>query len=340
MKTIRQLLCFTLALMMLLCVCLLPASAAEKPSFTINAKSPLKGIKVGFYGDSICAAGVDNQDTFYANLRGWAGRIGVTNCMLWENHGVSGYSISNCRGDRTILAQLQATADKDYDMILLHGGTNDAWDNAPVGIMSKEFKKSEQYTPDTFASALEKTIAYARETHPDAIIGYIINFKFLNAAKGQMVGSSYRLNQMGDYVNMTINICKKWDIPYLDLYHNDELTAALHETQKDGQGNATYKDTYLYDYIHPSSQGYDMLYPYIEDFMIDLITPEPEPETTTAAQTTAPQADTTTVAPEAPAEQTEAKVEGGCGAFLAGTASAVSLTALLGAAYLARRKRK
>ena len=305
--------------------------------YPINQDSPLKGITVGFYGDSISAAGVDNNTKFQP-VKGWAGRIGRTNAMEWYNHSVSAYSVSNCRGAKTIISQLQSTIKRDYDMIILHGGTNDAWDNAPVGKMTEGFGASNTYDVTTFAGGLEQIFAYIREQNPDAMVGYVINFKFINASKGATVSipngdkkptMGYRLNNMEDYVEMTKKICDKWGVPYVDLYSIDELTTALHPESK-----GTYSNVYLSDFIHPTSAGYDIIYPYIEEFMIDMVTPdvEPEPDPTVTEPVETPVETPVT-------DKTNDKKEGGCKSFTVSFGATVAVICLAGATLFTKKRK-
>ena len=167
MKSIfKRIFCIALCASMLAGFCI---SVYADFDFTEVKDSPLKNVRVGFYGDSICAAAAD-KGTEYESVRGWAGRIGEMHNMRWINHGVSAYSVSNCRGERTIYSQLEPTIDKGYDMIILHGGTNDAWDNVGVGKMTEDFQSSKRYTGNTFASGLEKLFALIKERNPDVNI--------------------------------------------------------------------------------------------------------------------------------------------------------------------------
>lgn len=282
----------------------------------------LSGINVGFYGDSICAANSDG------NI-GWAGRIGDKNGMIWDNNGRGGWAVSDCRGDnKTIYYQLCATSVcQKYDMIILHGGTNDAWDSAPLGEMSEDFLSSKEYSAETFAGGLEKVFAFIREKNPSATVGYIINFKFINTLAA--------LNDMQKYVDMTKQICDKWEVPYLDLYSNHILTARMHP--RDNSGN--YQTTYLYDFIHPTAEGYELLTPYIEKFMISIANSSPISEKETndphPEETAAPITDNA-----ATPDTEQASSTSGCKASLS-YAVAVSIgTALCGGALLLRRKTK
>lgn len=339
-KMFKTTLCLALCAIMLLGMSVGTISSyADKPDFSVKENSPLKGIKVAFYGDSICAANIDSN-TEYANVRGWAGRIGVSNGMKWTNFGVSGYSVSTVRGvDRTIMAQLRSSIKQNHEMIILHGGTNDAWDGAPVGTMTEGFGASDSYDVTTFAGGLEQLFAYIKENNPDATVGYIINFKFTRARKGATgkytdedgkVKSGYLLDHMNDYVRMTKQVCDKWGVRYLDLFSDDELTDKLHPYTVDYAGK-TYQTTYLYDFIHPSSEGYNIIYPYIEDFMIKLVTPG-------AFDTTVPVTEPVTEPVTTPVTEPADKKEGGCKSFAGASVALASVISLAGACVLRKKK--
>ena len=76
-------------------------------------------------------------------------------------------------------------------------------------------------------------------------------FSYLNYSRKQ------QLTRMDGYVAMTKKICEKWGVPYLDLYSNNELLASLKSETTE----------FLYDGVHLSSAGYELVTPYIEDFI-------------------------------------------------------------------------
>ena len=235
-------------------------SLPESPSYDVKEDSPLKDKKVGFFGDSVCSAEIERNDPKHSHVRGWAGRIGVTNDMDFVNYGVSGASVSNCRQQNTIINQLKKAKGKKLDFVILHGGVNDAWDAVPVG-------KAGDKSLSKFAGGLEEVLSYAEENFPDAAIGYVLNFKYTKACKGKL------LNRMAEYVKVTKELCDSHSIKYLDLYSDDELTETLNSESH----------IYLYDTVHPTSAGYDLIYPKIEEFMIGLMQKDdpaesPEPE--------------------------------------------------------------
>ncbi|MBQ1205961.1 MAG: SGNH/GDSL hydrolase family protein [Clostridia bacterium] len=246
----KRLLVFLLTAIMLLSYASIFANAATlefKTGITPDPESPLYQKKILFVGDSITEARCEwNQGK---TIVGWPGRIIEGNDMLGINKGVSGASVSNCRGGNTILAQLQAERKNNYDFVIIHGGVNDAWDAAPVGTITEGFDAKFDFS--TFAGGLETTFKYAKENFKDAQFGYIINFKINRAGIG-------KLTDMTEYFDMAKQICEKWQIPYIDLYTDEDFN----------NNQLQYKrTTNLPDLIHPNSKGFDIIAPVINDWM-------------------------------------------------------------------------
>ncbi|MBR4017498.1 MAG: SGNH/GDSL hydrolase family protein, partial [Oscillospiraceae bacterium] len=211
------------------------------------------GKSVLFTGDSI---------SWGSDQRAWAARIGEKYEMDYINASVSGASVSTTRIYRMI-DQIEANKTGSFDYVIMHGPTNDAWDEIAVGALSESFNVAD-YDVSTYAGALEELFYYARQYFPNAKPGYIINFRFSSSLDNG-------LSDMSAYVEMAKEVCNKWSVPYLDLYNNEELTAAL----KVGT------TVYLPDNVHPNAAGYDILTPYIADWMNETVaTQEPpvEPE--------------------------------------------------------------
>ena len=209
-----------------------------------------------FTGDSI---------SWGSDQRAWAARIGEKYAMTYVNAAVSGASVSTTRVYRMI-EQLEANKTGSFDYVIMHGPTNDAWDEVNVGTLSESYNVA-NYDVTTYAGALEELFYYARKYFPDAQLGYIINFRFSSTLNNG-------LSDMSAYVEMAKQVCNKWSVPYLDLYNNEELTAAL----KVGT------TVYLPDNVHPNAAGYDILTPYIANWMNETVaTQEPpvEPENPT-----------------------------------------------------------
>lgn len=206
-----------------------------------------------FVGDSISYGA---QDTVANGVRrAWAGRIAEKYGMSYVNNSVSGASLSTARESRQgrIVSQLQKAAGQQFDYVILHGGVNDAWDSYPVGVMSDSFDPAD-FNTATYAGGLEETIYTAIQLYGEtASIGYLINFYAPSCTKGTV-------SDMSAYFEVGKQICDKWGIAYFDMYNNEEITAALQPTTAQ----------YLPDNIHPNAAGYEILYPYIAEFMMTL----------------------------------------------------------------------
>ncbi len=253
------------ALLLACCMGLFVSAEESKVEPDVDPESPLYKKMALFVGDSICEAIYEQRDPAYSYRFGWGGRILYNNEMRGVNIGRSGASMSDCRGENTILAQLQkyASTGKNFDYVIMHGGVNDAWDSCVVGEMTEGFEGPFDMT--TFAGGLETTFKYAKETFPNAYLGYILNFTLPKATHG-------RLSDMTEYFTLAIEICDKWEIPYLDLYFDEDFNQNVMKTHTDEN---------LYDYIHCRTSGYEILAPRVEAWMETLhIKEEPPVEST------------------------------------------------------------
>ncbi len=211
--------------------------------------NPLYKKSVLFVGDSLCEAYCERESEEYSIKRGWAGRIMLNNEMTGLNKSLGGASIGDCRGENLVINQLIAMNGNQYDYLIIEGGGNDAWDSAPVGEMTEGFDGP--FDRNTFAGGLENTFAYAKEHFKGSTFGYIVTFQMPSAPYG-------RMSDMSEYFALSKKICDKWEIPYLDLYFDEELN-------KNVLKSATNEN--LPDFVHPNSAGYNILAPIIENWM-------------------------------------------------------------------------
>ena len=204
----------------------------------------LSGKTALFLGDSITYGARDYANIYSAG--GWAGRIGYYAEMDITNNGVSGACITTGRLEshsekHYILNNLLATKGTEYDYVIMHGLFNDASLPATVGQPQGKAK----FDPDKadqseFADALELLFYQARLQNPNAILGFIVNFKTDRA-----------VDQL-PYVNMAIQICEDWGIQYLDLYNLEGFKVTFN------------------DGLHPDSAGYDSMYTVVANWMATL----------------------------------------------------------------------
>ena len=223
----------------------------------VDDSNPLKGKTALFVGDSITYGGTDG---------GWVSRIGRENSLIATNAGVSGSAISItnrvANGDRKrILTQLENNKANTYDYVIMHGGMNDAWDSWEVGSVSDSFDLAD-FDNTTYAGGLEELFYYAKQYFPDATLGFIVNYATPMSTTSGSAATS------GVYFRMAKEVCEKWGIPYIDLFDG--------EVEVDGK-----MLSYSYDIlkveeatnfrasgdVHINADGYDIISPYISDWM-------------------------------------------------------------------------
>lgn len=211
--------------------------------------NPLYKKSVLFVGDSLCEAACELKTKEYAPIAGWAGRIIRNNEMSGLNKSCGGASMSDCRGWNIVINQLIEMTGNDYDYVILEGGGNDAWDSTPVGVMTDGFDGP--FDRNTFAGGFESTIKYAKDNFKTAKFGFIVTFQMPSAPFGRMA-------DMSEYFALSKKICEKWGISYVDLFFDEKLNKELLKT---------HTSEFLPDFIHPNTDGYNILAPIINDWM-------------------------------------------------------------------------
>lgn len=250
-----------------------PDSYIEYGTTTYKAQkldNELVGKKASFCGDSICAGtSVGTASPIYE--QGWAGIIGKKNSMAWQNLGVNGATVADTQastGTLIIVNQL-AKAYPDADYIILEGGCND-FDQMSGSTSEDTMGKitagwDDSYIKTTFAGALEDLFYQAVTKHPKAKIGYIIPPLMGRRNWEQYETISYRV-----YFNLAIDICKKWGIPYLDLWYESPLNPNLtvyYDPSLGVNGNIADASKCYVDGQHLTTTGYELIAPQIEAWM-------------------------------------------------------------------------
>lgn len=208
-----------------------------------------------FVGDSLCSA---SQDDKVDGLRGWARRVKELSGAISTNCGSGGSAFSTIRLDKPnehtyqiIYKQLTKSDKKDFDYVLIEGGTNDAWETAPIGTVTEDFNPA-FFDLSTYAGGLEMAIYTAvKEYGNKAAIGYLMAYQMPRNKKGVVA------TKMNDYYTVGKEICEKWNITYFDMYNHTEINKKL-----DPEGIE-----HVPDGTHADASGYDIIGPYITDYM-------------------------------------------------------------------------
>lgn len=294
-----------------------------------------------FVGDSITYA-VNKTSLFYD--RGWAGRIAAVNEMTYVNAGRRGASLSTKKSNR-IITSLNENLSKSFDFVIMHGGVNDAWVEAPVGSVSSGFSKS-SFDTSTFAGALEELFYTAKNNSlwKNTKFGFIINYALPKHTEGNT-------SDMSAYFSVAKKICDKWEIDYLDLYSDNNLNYNILKVDQASSFTSG-------DFCHIKTQGYDKLHPYIQTWLEGLgadpdappsdtdkeSEKESEKKTEKNTSTAKPTpSDVTSELPSGSDSETESKSKSaGCKSSTAG-ATAILGASILGVATattIKKRKRK
>ncbi len=229
----------------------------EKPSPT-RPESSLNGKKMLFMGDSITYGLGDSPSYLDEYGLAWAGRIARETGAVVTNAGVSGASLSYLSesvapsgkkndGWGWIYDQFSANKSKSFDVVVMHGGVNDARYEREIGEISDSTDSAVlKANIDTFAGGLQYLFENVTKTYPNADLFYIANHHLDGHSKGYA-------DDMSAYFAKAKVLCEKYGIHLINLYDNEELNETLNPLST----------TYLEDTLHPNAAAYDIITPYI-----------------------------------------------------------------------------
>lgn len=234
------------------------------------SENKLYGKTVIWNGDSICQGS--------SRFGTWADRIAAKNQLKdWKNYGVGGGTIvenaprmQSGKARHSVSATLEQMHE-DYpnaDYVILEGGTNDAdlLGRITEGSIAERFGAvdptdySGNYDRDTFCGALESTFYRATQLWRGKKICFIV------AQKMGLNPASFK-NRYA-YFEKAIEICRKWGIPYLNLWDGCYLNPNLlhmydpNKTVEENEACSLYKDGQ-----HLTSAGYDFTSDVIDSWL-------------------------------------------------------------------------
>ncbi len=208
---------------------------------------PLKGKTALFVGDSVCEGWKNGNTGIPRFPDAYAGLIEKQTGIKSINAGVGSSTIAD---EKAVFLQFENYKNTDFDYVVIQGGINDMSHNIAIGEMSDSFN-GDDFDISTYAGGLEFTICKAIEYYGDtAAIGVLFSYASPNHPSG-------RGARLPEYVAVGKQICEKWGISYLDMCNHQEITQKLNFTEKINTG----------DFIHLNAKGYEIVTPYIIDFM-------------------------------------------------------------------------
>lgn len=202
-------------------------------------ESPYKGKTIVAFGDSIIAGW------------GWKEGTGIIQPLkekypdaTWINKAESGanMAVTSSPVHTPIVNQITSYTGA-ADAIILDGGVNDKNNGISIGSITAGYDAT--YDTSTFCGVLESSLQYIMDRYPLAVKLYIIPHSF--GKDNSFLDSIYE---------KAIEICKKWNMPYLDMrvYSQIAMTSAN-------------KDKYTYnpnskkgDGVHPNETWYRTFY--------------------------------------------------------------------------------
>ena len=225
---------------------------------------PLYGKTVVYDGDSLCQGNhIDGN---------WATVIGAANHMEWYNYAIGGGTIvsglfhADGHPRHCVSRHIDVIHEKHatLDYLILDGGGNDAdllGDNEQkLGVIDPaDF--SGNYDDATFTGAMDALFFKALSYYPTAKIGFILLQKM-----GLHLPTS---NRRRAYFLHAAEICRKWGVPYLDLWDGCPLNPRLrsyYDPALDVQGNRDAGKAYI-DGQHLTAVGYGVISSKIEAWM-------------------------------------------------------------------------
>lgn len=205
--------------------------------------SPYKGKTIVAFGDSIIAGW------------GWKEGTGIVQPLkekypdgTWINNAESGanIAISNNPAHTPIISQIRSYTGQP-DAIIFDGGVNDLNNNIAMGNISDSYDSN--YDTTTICGAMESALQYVMDTFPLAVKLYIIPHSF---SKNNYVDSVHE---------KMIEICKKWNMPYLDMRKCSQIAM----TAKNKSKYTRNANSGVGDGVHPVESWYRTFYSPIID---------------------------------------------------------------------------
>jgi lysophospholipase L1-like esterase len=192
--------------------------------------------------------------------------------MTWTNAAISGGTITS-----GLASSAGCIGDTDFgenpDYIIIEGGTNDAdcigakdaEGNMPTAFGTLSLSKyTNEFDRTTFCGAVDELFRRVVTNYKGAKIGFIIAHKMGGYLDTDGAGLYYTAerNNRRYYFETIIQLCKKWGIPYIDLWEGCYLNPMMPEHNSGA-------DPFYYnnDFQHLTAKGYDYITPMIEKWM-------------------------------------------------------------------------
>ena len=208
------------------------------------------------FGDSIARGignRIDGKATSYAEIIANKYNATLTDCSI------GGKCMSNKWNDG-VLNQVETAitenSNKEFDLILIDGGTNDITNNIQLGEVGVTYNLAD-FDATTFSGSLESVFYNLKNKWPSSKIIFIIPHHM------PCLDQSKQLQ----FHDKTIEVCEKWGIPVADIFKEGNMNTCI---QKMAEYYCNYKsgEPFDRDTAHPNDKGYKGCYvPIIEKYL-------------------------------------------------------------------------
>lgn len=200
----------------------------------------LSNKKINFLGDSI-TEGACASDKSHCFVSVFGQKTGA----VCRNYGIGGTRIarqqmpSECPQWDLDYCKRATEMDKDADIIVVFGGTND------YGHGDAELGTPLDRTPDTFYGALHTLYRTLIEEYPLADIVVITPLHRENENSPRGDGKK----PLSEYVKIIREVAESYSLPILDLFANGKIYPDI----------PVLKEKYTADGLHPNDRGYEYI---------------------------------------------------------------------------------
>lgn len=211
----------------------------------------LEGKTLYSFGDSLIAG--------HYNGTGMLDHVTLKHHITYHKYAINGASVIPCEPKKLdnvnglvydIGTQIQMAPDEPPDFICFDGLTNDAYDKIirkHLGTISSDYCGS--YDTTSFAGAFEAICWRLREKYQNSKIIYITPHKMPSR-------TAYAQETL---VNCALTICRKWSVPYVDMYHRGGINTCIPgmcaEFSYNGKGETSHGNG-----THLNEAGYHLWY--------------------------------------------------------------------------------
>ena len=290
--------------------------------FSEEAKAhPFYGKEALFVGDSISYGSFDTPPSYRNPSASWARRLAQATGLLPTNISYPGASVGNT-GNKDIkwaydlLKKQMRVSIKEFDMVVFHGGVNDARQNIEPGVAlpaDTDYKiLSNDERTKTFAGGLQLMFHDARAMWPEAELYFVANYA--------LVPDRLNNKDMNIYFDQAKILCAEYGVHYIDLFADVDLYTVFDIESTD----------VLPDLIHPTSLAYDILFPTVLRLFNATISEE-EDNQEGNTETTTPEV-TTPTTPDNGEQGTDETPDGGLSTeliIIIAAAAAVAVVAIV-----------